>query len=65
LGFLLKIQREGIFGKLIQYYSGAFLLIVGLQFCALLCIYYIASGFSIRRMAKAMANTLPRLFNRI
>lgn len=56
VGFLLKIQYEGVLVRLIQHYGGAFFLIVSLQILYLLFFYYSAVGFSLSRATKALKN---------
>ncbi len=59
LGFLLKIRAEGIFACLLQQYGTAFMLIVSLQFLYLCWLYFLATGFSIRRAWHAIKIAFP------
>lgn len=59
LGFLLKIQYDGIFIKLFQHYSMAFFLIVSLQIAYLAWFYWLAEGFSLVRTKKSLNTALP------
>lgn len=59
LGFLIKIQYEGVFLGSFQHYGKAFFLIISLHSIYLLWLYYVAAGFSLLRAFKAMRNALP------
>lgn len=59
LGFLLKIKYEGTFAKMMQHYGGTFALIVAMQVCYLGWLYFVASGFSIKRAVRAINNAFP------
>ncbi len=58
-GFLLKILNEGVLTCLAQQYGGAFVIIVGLQFCYLTWFYFLANRFSASRALKAIKNAFP------
>lgn len=59
LGFLLKIRAEGMFACLLEQYGTAFMLILGLQVFYLTGLYFVASGFSIRRAWQAIQIAFP------
>ncbi len=59
LGFLLKMQYEGMFAQLFQHYGKAFILIIMMQICYLIFLYFVASGFSLQRAFKAISIALP------
>ncbi len=58
-GFLLKIHAEGMFSCLFQQYGSAFILILSLQIGYLAWLYFVASGFSLRRAWQAIQIALP------
>lgn len=59
LGFLLKIQYEGVFSNLFNYYGRAFLLILCLQWTYLALMYFVATGFNVMRAIIAIQNAIP------
>ena len=58
LGFLLKIQYEGVFWKLVQNYGGAMILIVALQWVCIGISYLVATGFNPSAAFHAAKNAL-------
>ena len=58
-GFLLKIKFEGTFAKLAQQYGGTCALIVAVQVCYLGWLYFVASGFSVKRAVRAINTAFP------
>ncbi len=59
LGFLLKIQYEGLFAQLAQQYGSAFALIIGVQICYLFVMYLVANGFSLSGAIQSIKNIVP------
>lgn len=59
LGFLLKIQYEGLFSQLAQQYGSAFALIIAVQTCYLFVMYLFANGFSISQTVQSIQNIVP------
>jgi Na+/H+-dicarboxylate symporter len=59
LGFLLKIQYEGLFGQLVQQYGSAFALIIAVQTCYLFIMYLFANGFSLAHTVQSIQNIVP------
>ena len=59
LGFLLKMQYEGMFAQLFQQYGKAFIVIIMMQICYLLFLYFVATGFSLQQAFRAISNALP------
>jgi Na+/H+-dicarboxylate symporter len=58
LGFLLKIQYEGVFWKLVENYGAAIVLIIILQWVCIVIAYLIATGFDIGAAFRAMRNAM-------
>ncbi|MBY0353124.1 dicarboxylate/amino acid:cation symporter [Candidatus Babeliales bacterium] len=59
VGFLLKMNYEGVFVSLIQQYSGAFILIVAIQLSFLAVYYFLAAHCSWDKALHAIKNALP------
>ncbi|MBX9830940.1 dicarboxylate/amino acid:cation symporter [Candidatus Babeliales bacterium] len=59
VGFLLKMNYEGVFVSLIQQYSGAFILIVAIQLSFLAVYYFLAAHCSWDKALQAIKNALP------
>lgn len=59
LGFLLKIQYDGIFAELFQHYSMAIIIIIALQLAYLGWFYFLAEGFSLSAAKRAIRMALP------
>lgn len=58
VGFLLKIQYEGVLVVLMENYGGAFVLIVALQLTCLFVWYLVAEGFAMSKAIIAIRNAL-------
>lgn len=58
-GFLLKVYYEGALPTLFAYYGLVCLLIIGLQYCYLLCMYLVAADCSFLTMGVLIKNVLP------
>jgi Na+/H+-dicarboxylate symporter len=59
LGFLLSIKHQGIFGQLFHSYGKTFTLIICLQIFILFSIYFVASGFALKKALFYIKNALP------
>lgn len=59
LGFLLKIQHEGMLTQLLRQYGGAVVIIVTLQVTFLALFYLVASSFRLRKAYEYVMNALP------
>src|SRR5438309_9122382 len=58
-GFLLKLRYEGMLVLLAQQYGSTFFLIVGVQVCYLMVLYFCMSGFSFKQTRQAIMNAMP------
>ena len=58
-GFLLQMRYEGLLTLLIKEYGTTFFLIVGVQVCYLLLLYFGITGFSFKKAREAIINAMP------
>jgi Na+/H+-dicarboxylate symporter len=58
LGFLLKVQDEGVFITLFRSYGKTFIFIIGLQVIYILIMFLIASNFNIKKMMFYIKNSI-------
>lgn len=58
-GFLLQMRYEGMLTLLIKQYGTTFFLIVGVQICYLMLLYFGISGFSFKKAREAVINAMP------
>jgi Na+/H+-dicarboxylate symporter len=58
-GFLLQMRYEGMLILLIKQYGTTFFLIVGVQICYLMMLYFGMTGFSFKKTREAIINAMP------
>lgn len=59
LGFLLKLRYDGMLSLVVQQYGSTFFLIVGIQICYLMFLYFCMCGFSFKKTRQAIINAMP------
>jgi Na+/H+-dicarboxylate symporter len=59
LGFVFKLEHEGMLGKALKTYAPVFLIVVGTQMSYVLWLYMIASKFSLPTFWRYIKNILP------
>lgn len=58
-GFLLQMRYEGLLTLLIKQYGTTFFLIIGVQVCYLMILYFGITGFSFKKAREAIINAMP------
>lgn len=59
LGFVFKLEYEGILGAALKAYAPVFLIVVGTQIAYLIFLYMLAAKFSIKQFWRYIKNVLP------
>lgn len=61
LGFLFKLEQEDVLYRIFQTYGVVLTVIVGSQVGYILVLYFIASGFNLKRMFGYLRNMIPAM----
>jgi Na+/H+-dicarboxylate symporter len=62
LGFVMKLEHEGVLARLFEVYGSVLFLIVGTQISYILILYCIAANGNIMKMWRYIRNILPAMF---